>query len=127
MPNPTTAAPTTGSTAVEEAVRIAAEGSRRTTQNAQAAVQASRKYFDLGVQINRDLIDLWTATADASLQTAFDAQNAALANGQTSIDAWTSLSKEAFNRFADLTRQAQSITLKSYEASNKLFQSLTVD
>jgi hypothetical protein len=127
MPNPTTAAPTTGSNAVEEAVRIAAEGSRRTTQNAQAAVQASRKYFDLGVQINRDLIDLWTATADASLQTAFDAQNAALANGQTSIDAWTSLSKEAFNRFADLTRQAQSITLKSYEASNKLFQSLTVD
>ena len=127
MPNPTTTATTPGSTAVEEAVRIAAEGSRRTTQNAQAAVQASRKYFDLGVQINRDLFDLWTAAADAGLQTAFDAQNAALANTQTSIDAWTSLSKEAVNRFTALTRQAQSITQKSYEASNKLFQSLTVD
>ena len=127
MPNPTTATATAASTAVDEAVRIAAESSRRTTQSAQAAVQASRKYFDLGVQINRDLADLWTASADAGLQTAFDAQNAYLASAQTGIDTWTSLSKDAFNRWAALTRQAQSITLKSYEASNKLFQSLTVD
>jgi hypothetical protein len=127
MPNPTTTASTTASSAVDEAVRIAAEGSRRTTQTAQAAVQASRKYFDLGVQINRDLVDLWTTAANAGLEMAFEAQNVYLANTQTGIDSWASLSKDAYRRIADLTRQAQQVTLKSYEASNKLFQSLTVD
>jgi predicted TIM-barrel fold metal-dependent hydrolase len=127
MANTTTVTQSAASTAVDEAVRIAAEGSRRTTQTAQAAVQASRKYVDLGAQINRDLVELWTASADAGLQIAFDAQNAALASAQTGIDSWASLSKDAFRRFADLTRQAQSVTLKSYESSNKLFQSLTLD
>jgi hypothetical protein len=127
MPNPTTASSTAASSAVDEAVRIAAEGSRRTTQTAQAAVQAGRKYFDLGVQINRDLVDLWTTAANAGLEIAFEAQNVTLANTQTGIDTWASLTKDAYRRLADLTRQAQQVTLKSYEASNKLFQSLTVD
>jgi hypothetical protein len=127
MANPNSATQTAASTAaVDEAVRVAAEASRRSTETAQAALQASRQYFDLGVKLNRDLVGLWSASAEANLQTAFDAQNAALVTGKSAIDSWTSLTNDAFRRWADLAREAQSVTLKSYQAGNKLFQSLTV-
>jgi hypothetical protein len=127
MANPTTTAQHTASTAIDEAVRIAAEGSRRTAESAEAAVQASRKYFELGVQVNRDLVGVLTATADASLQTAFDVQNAALSSAVSALDTWTNVSKDAFRRWADLARQTQSVTLKTSQASSKLFESLTVN
>jgi len=121
------ATPSTSSaaSAVDEAVRIAAEGSRRTTESAQAFLQAGRKYYDQAAQFNRDLITFWTAAADAGFQTAFEVQNAALKNTQDWFDTSASLNKEALRRWADLTRQAQATTLKTYQNSAKLFESST--
>src|SRR3982751_1432348 len=85
MANPTTVTQTTTSV-VDEAVRIAADNSRRSTQSAQAALQAGRKYFDHASQVNRELFALYTAGLDAGLQTLIDVQNAALTSGQTLLD-----------------------------------------
>jgi len=122
MANPSTSS---AASAVDEAVRIAAEGSRRTTESAQAFLQAGRKYYDQAAQFNRDLLTSWTAAADAGFQTAFEIQNAALKNTQDWFETSASLNKEALRRWADLTRQAQATTLKTYQNSAKLFESVT--
>lgn len=124
---PSTSASSSASNVVDEAVRIAAEGSRRTTESAQAVLQAGRKYYDQTAQLNRDLFAFWTQSADAGFQTAFEIQNAALANTQAWFDSAASLNKDALRRWADLTRQAQATTLKSYQTSARLLESITTN
>jgi hypothetical protein len=124
MANTTTVTQNTTSV-VDEAVRIAADNSRRSTETAQAALQAGRKYFDHASQVNRDLFALYTAGLDAGLQTFVDVQNAALANAQTLLDSSAGLTKDAFRRWVDLARQAQATTVKTYQANAKLLDSVT--
>ena len=124
MANPTTVTQTSTSV-VDEAVRIAADNSRRSTQSAQAALQAGRKYFDHASQVNRDLFALYTAGLDAGLQTFIEVQNAALTSGQTLLDTSTGLTRDAFRRWADLARQAQATTVKTYQANAKLLDGYT--
>jgi len=124
MANPTTVTQTSTSV-VDEAVRIAADNSRRSTQSAQAALQAGRKYFDHASQVNRDLFALYTAGLDAGLQTVIEVQNAALTSGQTLLDTSAGLTRDAFRRWADLARQAQATTVKTYQANAKLLDGYT--
>ena len=124
MANPTTVTQTSTSV-VDEAVRIAADNSRRSTQSAQAALQAGRKYFDHASQVNRDLFALYTAGLDAGLQTFIEVQNAALTSGQTLLDTSAGLTRDAFRRWADLARQAQATTVKTYQANAKLLEGYT--
>ncbi|GAC1330141.1 MAG: hypothetical protein NVSMB2_28880 [Chloroflexota bacterium] len=58
MANTNTASTTAASAAVDEAVRIAADSSRRTIDTAQATVAATQRYLDLASQINRDVFSL---------------------------------------------------------------------
>jgi len=125
MANPTTVTQTATSV-VDEAVRIAADNSRRSTESAQAALQAGRKYFDHVAQVNRDLFALYTAGLEAGLQTIVDFQNAALSNSQTLLDTSAGLTRDAFRRWADLTRQAQTTTVKTYQANAKLLDGFTI-
>jgi hypothetical protein len=122
MANPSTATPAAAS-AVDEAVRIAAEGSRRSTESAQAALQAGRRYFEQVNKLNRDLV---TTSTEAALKTAFEVQNAAIASGQAWLESTASINKDALNRWADVTRQAQATGLKSYQDSAKYVESITV-
>jgi hypothetical protein len=124
MANPSTATPNAASTVVDEAVRIANEGSRRTTENAQAALAFGRRYLDQTSQLNRDLFAVWTASVEAGFQTAFDIQNAALASSQSAFETSFSLSKDALRRWADVTRQVQATTLKAYQSNARLLESL---
>ena len=124
MANPSTVTASAASTVVDEAVRIAAEGSRRTTENAQAVLQAGRRYIDFAAQLNRDLFALWSASAEAALQTSFAVQNASFASGEAVLDSSVGLSKEALRRWADLARQAQSTTLNTYQAGSRLVGSI---
>src|SRR5438445_416757 len=125
MANPTTVTQTSTSV-VDEAVRIAADNSRRSTESAQAALQAGRKYFDHAAQVNRDLFALYTAGLEAGLQTFVDYQNAALNSGQTLLDTSAGLTKDAFRRWTDLARQAQATTVKTYQANTKLLDGFTI-
>ena len=124
MANPTTVTQTATSV-VDEAVRIAADNSRRSTESAQAALQAGRTYFDHVAKINRDLFALYTAGVDAGLQTFVDFQNATLTNSQALLDSSAGLTKDAFRRWADLARQAQTTTVKTFQANAKFFESVT--
>lgn len=121
MTNPSTAAQTTASTAVDEAVRIASDSSRRTTESAQAAFAFGRRFLDQSTVTNRDLLTLWTNSAEASFQTAFEMQNAALTSSQSLFETSYTLSKDALRRWADITRQAQSTAVKAYQANTRLF------
>src|SRR5579859_3680258 len=98
MPTTTTAPQSAASSAVDEAIRIAADGSRRTAESARAAVQATRTYFDQVNQVSAELFKIWASTADAALQSAFDYQNAAFANGQAGFETWAGLSKDRSGR-----------------------------
>jgi hypothetical protein len=113
MANPSTAPSQAASAVVDEAVRIAAEGSRRTTESAQAALQATRGYLEQASQLNRDLFALFTAGAEASFQTTFQLQNANLASAEALFDSYVGISKTTFARATDFTRQAQETTLKT--------------
>src|SRR5437660_4934086 len=86
-----------------------------TPSTASAASTAPRS--SAADQLNKDLFDLSSAGANASLQTAFEFQNAALANSQAVLETWTDLSKGAVKRWADLTRQTQVSLLESYQSS----------
>ena len=124
MANPNTATQTTTSV-VDEAVRIAADNSRRSTETAQAALQVGRKYFDHATQVNRDLFALYSAGFEAGLQTLVDVQNAAVANGQALLDSSVGLTKDAFGRWAELAGQAQATALKTYQGNAKLLDAFT--
>ena len=115
----TATAPGAASAAADDLVRLAAENSRRNADNAKAALQAGRRFFDQAVQLNRDLLSVWTSTTEATLQTTFDLQNTAFANGQAWLDASANLGRDAFRRYGELTRQAQATTLKSFQAGAK--------
>jgi hypothetical protein len=116
-----TASTPTAHAAVDEAVRIAADNARRTTDTALAAVAAGQQVLDFANQLNRDVFALWTSAVETSLRTTFAAQNAALASSQTALDTSANLSKDALSRWADVARQAQATTLKAYQSSTKLF------
>jgi hypothetical protein len=124
MANPTTATQTATSV-VDEAVRVAANNSRRSTETAQAALQAGRQYLGHVTEVNHDLFALYTAGFDAGLQTLVDVQNAAVANGQALLDSSVGLTKDAFRRWAELARQAQATALKAYQGNAKLLDSFT--
>jgi|GraSoiStandDraft_41_1057321.scaffolds.fasta_scaffold658138_3 hypothetical protein len=125
MANPNTATTTAASAAVDEAVRIAADNSRRTLDTAQATVAAGQRYLDLASQINRDFFALWTTAAESGLHTTFDVQNAALASSQTLFETSAKLSNDALRRWVEVARQAQATTLKTYQSTTKLLGSLT--
>jgi hypothetical protein len=117
MANPSTATSNAASAVVDEAVRIAAQGSRRTTESTQAAVQAARGYFDL-----------FTAGADAGFQTAFEFQNAGIAGAQALFDSYVGISRTAFGRYAELTRQAQESAVKTFQLGTRVIAAtLTTD
>jgi translation elongation factor EF-Ts len=122
---PSTASTPVSRAAVDEAVRIAADSSRRATDNAQAAVAAGQQFLDFANQINRDLFSLWTSAVETSLQATFETQNAALASSQSLFDTSAKINKDALNRWIDVARQSQATTLKAYQSSTKLFGSLT--
>jgi hypothetical protein len=86
MANPSTAsyAAATG-TVLDEAVRVANAGARRTTDAAQAALAISRRAYEQTSQLNKDLFDLWTTSLEAGLQSALDIQNATLATYQANV------------------------------------------
>ena len=122
---PSTASTPVSRAAVDEAVRIAADSSRRTTDTAQAAIAAGQQVLDFANQINRDVLSLWTTVVETSLKTTFDAQNAALTSSQTRI---RHVREGQQGRAQPLGRgrpQAQATTLKTYQSSTKLVGSLT--
>jgi len=121
MANPSTATSNTASAAVDEAVRIAAQNSRRTTESVQAALQASRAYVEQANRFNRDLFALYTAGLDAGLQTAFEMQSVGLANAQSLFDSYAGIGKTAISRYADLAKQVQATTLKTYQAGARFW------
>jgi hypothetical protein len=125
MANPNTATTTAASAAVDEAVRIAADSSRRTIDTAQATLVAGQRYLDFVNDINRDLLSLWTTAAETSLHTTFEVQNAALASSQALFETSAKLTNDALRRWVDVARQAQATTLKAYKSSTKLLGSLT--
>jgi hypothetical protein len=111
---------------VDEAVRIAADNSRRSTETAQAALQTGRKYLDHASQVNHDLFALYATGLDTGLQTVIDVQNATLTNAQTLLDTSAGLTKDAFRRWAELARQAQATTLKIVQARAKMLDNVTL-
>jgi len=121
----TTAATPGARAAVDEAVRIAADSARRTTDTAQAAIVASQQILDFATQVNRDVFALWTSAVETSLQTTFAAQNAALASSQSLFDTSATLGKDTFSRWADVARQAQAKTLSAYQSATKLYGNLS--
>ena len=125
MASATTTATSAGEAAVDEAVRIATDNSRRTLDTAQATSAASKRFVDLASEINRDFLSLWTTAAETSLKTTFEMQNAALASSQTLFETSTKLSNHALRRWLDVARQAQTTGLKSYQSTTKLLSSLT--
>jgi hypothetical protein len=127
MANPSTTPSTTASAAVDEALRITADNARRTTESAKAAVQAARGYLDQAVDLNRQFIGVYTANVEAGLKASFDIQNAALANSISLLDASTSVNRDALQRFAEVTRQAQQVALKAYAASVKALESFSAE
>lgn len=64
---------------------------------------------------NREFVNLWTNTADAALQTAFDLQNAALITSQAWFESAASVNRDAFRRWTELARQTQSSFLSAYQ------------
>ena len=54
-----------------------------------------------------------------------EVQNAALTSGQTLLDTSAGLTRDAFRRWADLARQAQATTVKTYQANAKLLDGYT--
>ena len=111
--------------AVDEALRITAETSRRTTDTARLAVDAARGYLDQAAPLNRQVLALGLASTRASLQAAFDLQNAAFATGLQMLDTTAKIQAETIKRYADIARQAQQSTLDGYQASASLLESLT--
>jgi hypothetical protein len=127
MANPSTASSTTASAAVDEALRITADNARRTTESAKAAVQAARGYLDQTVELNRQLLGVFSANFEAGLKASFDVQNAALANSLSLLDASATINRDALQRFAEVTRQGQQVTLKAYQAGAKAWESFAAE
>ena len=93
-----------------------------TTDAARDAAQAGRRYIDRVAQLNRELIELWTSSAEGGLQTVHSLQTAAVETGQSFLDASTRFGKDAMKSWAELARAAQSTTLKTYQTSARLFE-----
>ncbi|MGI9149304.1 MAG: hypothetical protein ACR2IK_22605 [Chloroflexota bacterium] len=127
MANPNPATTNAATAAVDEAVRIATESSRRTLGTTQAALAAGQRYLDLAGEINRDVLSLWTSVADASLRTTFEMQNAALASSQALFETSAKLRADAISRWVDVARQAQATTFKTYQSSTRLLGRLDQD
>lgn len=103
--------------AVDEATRIAAEASRRTAEQAQAAAQVSRAYLDQAADLSRVLYGRWAEGAEAWLQTSLIAQDAAIAAGFATYDATARANRDLLTRWTDLGRQSQAAVIDAWRAS----------
>jgi|SRR5579859_1496659 len=89
------------------------------------AAVAGEQFVDCANQLNRDVFAMWTSAVETGLQATFEAQNTALASGQAWTETTTKLSTDALGRWAAVARQAQATTLKAYQSSTRLLDTLT--
>ena len=100
--------------AVTEAARITAETSRRTVDSARAAVEATRGLLDDSTEFSRKLFDAWTAGAEATLQAAFELQNASVAAGGAFLEAATTSQRAVVQQWDTAAHGAQQATLEAF-------------
>ena len=100
----------------DQTVYNTAETARRFTEN---AAEVARFSAGQGAKINRQVMDAWAASTDATLQATFELQNAAIAAGRTVLEATGNGNLALFQQWADVVRQAQQATLDAWQASKE--------
>jgi hypothetical protein len=119
MSTTSTELPESAAAAIKEATRIAAEAARNGTETAKASIEAARSYVDDANALGRDLLGSWSTQTEAALQTAFDAQSAAIDAGLSLFDLGVKGNRQAVEQFSALVKRTQQATLESWQSAVK--------
>ncbi len=116
----TTEMPESAAAAVTEATRIAAQAARNGTETAKASIEAARTYVDDSNALGRELLGTWSVQSEATLKTAFEAQNAAMDAGLSLFDLGVKGNRQAVEQFSEIVKRTQKATLESWQATVKM-------
>jgi hypothetical protein len=122
--------------AVSEAARLAAEStrrtteemreaSRRTTEGLRGATQATRTYLEESIDLNRQFADAWNASAGAAVRSSLALQHAWLAGGLSLFDASTSSARLMLQQWVDVSQQAQQLALETWQSGERAAERAT--
>ena len=113
---PTATAKRDGQTQVSEATRFVEDSSRRSAENARAAVEATRGFVDDTAEVRRKLFEAWATTAETAFQSGFDLYNASLASGLSIFDTATTVQRGLLTQWQATAGQAQQAALQAFQA-----------
>lgn len=119
MSTTTSELPESAAAAVKEATRIAAQAARNGAETAKASIETARSYVDDANQFGRDLLGSWSTQSEAALETAFEAQNAAIEAGLGLFDLGVKGNRQAVEQFSELVKRTQQATLESWQTAAK--------
>jgi hypothetical protein len=95
------------------------EGVEMSRRYVEEATSMARQTAERSLALNRQLLNLWVAGAEANLKAAFELQNAAISTGQ-SLFAATGTNPAFYEQWSAMVRQAQQATLEAWQASKRI-------
>ncbi len=125
MSTTTSEIPESAAAAVKEASRIATQAARNGTETARASFEAARSYVNDSAALSRDLLGTWSVQSEATIKTAFEAQNAAMEAGLRLFDMGVKGNRQAVEQFSTLVKRTQQATLESWQTAVKAATSAT--
>jgi hypothetical protein len=105
--------------AVTEAARIAAESSRRTVEDAKAAVEVTRDLIDTVTEVSRKVFTTWVAGTEASVKATFEVQNAGAVAGLAWFDAASNSERAVLKEWDAAAREVQKAALEAFQAQTR--------
>src|ERR671932_2051218 len=103
-------------TAVAQASRLAAEASRHSTEGARATIEVMRGLLDDSAEISRKFFDIWARSGEASLQAAFELQNASFATSLSLFETAGTTQRALIEQWQVVAHEAQQATLDAFRA-----------
>src|SRR5512142_1193458 len=103
--------------AVNEAVRITREATRRGTESAKASLEVAHTYMDEVNVLGRQMFDTWSVEGEAIIKAAFDAQNASIDAGIALFDLGVNTNKQSIEQAVKLLKESQGAVLESWQAA----------
>lgn len=89
------------------------EASRRFVEQ---TIAATRQTSERGIDMTRQLTNIWVASAEAGLKATIDLQNSAINTGRSLIET-TGINPAFYDQWAKLVHEAQRITLDAWQNS----------
>jgi hypothetical protein len=83
------------------------------------ATQATRQIWTEGAEMNRQLLEAWMASTEATLKATFELQNSAIQAGRSFLETGYTGNQAAYNQWVEAIQQAQKAAMEAWHVTRR--------